>query len=90
MSEKFVDIICLVIVCHYQSLRCFLIGTGQESHYLELNEVQNQGSNLRECNLLGGGGSPMGLEEFSWDEQGFSLMSSLCSDMALNIDDKMR
>ena len=32
----------------------------------------------------------MGLAELSWDEQGFSLMSSLCSDMALNIDDKMR
>jgi len=80
----------IVIVCHYQSLRCFLIGTGQDSHYLELNEVQNQESNHRECNLLGGGGSPLGLEEFSWDEQGFSLMSSLCSDMALNIDDKMR
>ena len=32
----------------------------------------------------------MGLAELSWDEQGFSLMSSLCSDMALNIDDKIR
>lgn len=71
-------------------MRCFLIGTGQESYYLKTNKIENQGSNLRECNLFGEEGSPMGHEEFSWDEQGFSLMSSLCSDMALNIDDKMR
>lgn len=80
----------VVIVCHYQSLRCFLIGTGQECYDLKTNEIQNKGNNLRVCNLLGEGVIPMGLEEFSWDEQGFSLMSSLCSDMALNIDDKMR
>ena len=80
----------LVIVCHYHSLRCFLIGSGQECYDLKTNETQNKGNNPRVCNLLGEGVIPMGLEEFSWDEQGFSLMSSLCSDMALNIDDKMR
>lgn len=80
----------VVIVCHYHSLRCFLIGSGQECYDLKTNETQNKGNNPRVCNLLGEGVIPMGLEEFSWDEQGFSLMSSLCSDMALNIDDKMR
>ena len=52
--------------------------------------MENQESNPREGKFLGEGGNPMGLAELSWDEQGFSLMSSLCSDMALNIDDKIR
>ena len=82
--------LCLVIVCHYQSLRCFLIGTGQESYRIEDREMQMEAEIPRGCNLLGTGVTPIGLAEFSWDEQGFSLMSSLCSDMALNIDDKMR
>ena len=30
------------------------------------------------------------MAEFSWDEQGFSLLSSLYSDMAAHIDEKIR
>ena len=30
------------------------------------------------------------MAEFSWDEQGFGLLSSLDSDMAANIDEKIR
>ena len=57
---------------------------------IEDREMQMEAEIPKGCNLLGTGATPIGLAEFSWDEQGFSLMSSLCSDMALNIDDKMR
>ena len=73
-----------MIISHHQSLACFVVGTGQDRTQRDRRDRKN--SPLRpdlriQLNYL---------SEFSWDEQGFSLMSSLYSDMANFIDEKLR
>ena len=78
-----------VIISHHQSLACFVVGTGQDRTLRERRERKERKEGGREktpdlriqLNYL---------SEFSWDEQGFSLMSSLYSDMANFIDEKLR
>ena len=85
-----------MIISHHQSLACFVVGTGQDRRPRERRDGRavtrektgghQHSSTLRpelriQLNYL---------TEFSWDEQGFSLMSSLYSDMANFIDEKLR
>ena len=85
-----------MIISHHQSLACFVVGTGQDRTQRdrrdrrdgteERGRKKTQDSALRsdlriQLNYL---------SEFSWDEQGFSLMASLYSDMANFIDEKLR
>ena len=83
-----------MIICHYTSLACFILGTGQR----DLNNNNNNNNNIskkkemrinevREAEKVCVESS---LTEFSWDEQGFSLMTSLYSDIAHYLDDKLR
>ena len=85
-----------MIISHHQSLACFVVGTGQDRTQRDRRDRRDgteeggrkktQDSALRsdlkiQLNYL---------SEFSWDEQGFSLMASLYSDMANFIDEKLR
>lgn len=77
----------VVIISHHQALASFGLGTGQERRRgrQERGEADKPKQENRSHPQLAGR-----LTEFSWDEQGFSLMSSLYSDMANYIDEKLR
>ena len=87
-----------MIICHYTSLACFILGTGQrdlnnnnnnniskkkEKRINEVREKVEESEAEKVC-------VESSLTEFSWDEQGFSLMTSLYSDIAHYLDDKLR
>ena len=78
-----------MIICHYTSLACFILGTGQRD--LNNNNISKKKekriNEVREAEKVCVESS---LTEFSWDEQGFSLMTSLYSDIAHYLDDKLR
>ena len=80
-------ILLAVIISHHQALASFGLGTGQERGRgrQERGEADKPKQENRSHPQLAGR-----LTEFSWDEQGFSLMSSLYSDMANYIDEKLR
>ena len=80
-------ILLAVIISHHQALASFGLGTGQERWRgrEERGEADKPKQENRSHPQLAGR-----LTEFSWDEQGFSLMSSLYSDMANFIDEKLR
>ena len=85
-----------MIISHHQSLACFVVGTGQDRRQRPRRDgrdgrdgrvtEKSQHSALRPDLRI----QLDYLSEFSWDEQGFSLMSSLYSDMANFIDEKLR
>ena len=70
-------------------MACFVVGTGQNRRPRERREVRGEKS--KQSALRADRRIQLNyLSEFSWDEQGFSLMSSLYSDMANFIDEKLR
>ena len=81
-----------MIISHHQALACFVVGTGQDRRQRDRRDRKDRGEKSQENSVL----RPHlriqlnHLSEFSWDEQGFSLMSSLYSDMANFIDEKLR
>ena len=78
-----------MIISHHQALACFVVGTGQDRRQRDRRdrrEKSQDNSVLRPHLRI----QLNHLSEFSWDEQGFSLMSSLYSDMANFIDEKLR
>ena len=92
-TKEKLNVVYLVIICHYQSLACYIIGTGQgecldvNQNHQDAEDVKNGTKDEQKKLEISHSWS---LTEFSWDEQGFSLMSSLYSDMAHHIDDKLR
>ena len=94
-----------VIICHYQTLTCYIIGTGQTNlgsrHNHDTDNDANNNcridenvtdivSTTRKLSETNKYKQQTFLEEFSWDEQGFSLTSSFYSDLVHHLDDKFR
>ena len=83
-----------MIICHYQSLASFLLGTGQTVVNQKLKDQIGKEASVLEAQIGGRVSSvereEANLTDFSWDEQGFSLMTSLYSDIAHLLDDKLR
>jgi len=79
----------LAIISNYHALSSFVLGTGQtnpkqrSATYKQINQNDLKTVILNQNEIKG-------KQEFCWDEQGFSVMSTFYSDMANLIDDKMR
>jgi len=82
----------LAIISNYHALSSFVLGTGQASSkqrskpFLLFNIERRNNPKPVTFNL----NQMDANQEFCWDEQGFSVMSTFYSDMANLIDDKMR
>jgi len=77
----------LAIISNYHSLSTFVLGTGISSQQTSKSAPKMQNKKEPEFNKENANTQA---QEFSWDEQGFSVMSAFYSDMASLFDDKMR
>lgn len=78
----------LAIICNYHALSSFVLGTGISSHQ-DTSKMAQKIQNIKETGFYKENLN-VRAQEFSWDEQGFSVMSAFYSDMASLFDDKMR
>jgi hypothetical protein len=80
----------LAIISNYHALSSFILGTGHScKHTKSFFKIHNKKCNGEKSDTFSFH-SMESNQDFSWDEQGFSVMSAFYSDMAYLIDDRMR